>query len=79
MFAITFIKILFLSACFTVPLRCGLNDSDLPKVIPRNLEVRLNDTVLSPMLMDGFQSNSMLVGINKVDSLFVLLRFHFLL
>ena len=56
---------------------CGLNDSDLSDVTPRNLEVRLNGTIFSPILMEGLQSNSALDSVKKVDLLFVLLKFNF--
>ena len=54
-----------------------MNDSDLSNVTPRNLGVRLNGMIFSPILMEGFQSNSALDSVKKIDSLFVLLRFNF--
>ena len=51
------IKLIFISAFLTVSSTCGLNDSDLSNVTPRNLGVRLNGTTFSLILMKGFQSN----------------------
>ena len=76
-FATALIKLIFLSAFRTVSSTCGLNDSDLSNVTPRELWVQLTCSIFSPILMESFQSNSELGSVKKVDSLFVLLKFNF--
>ena len=65
MFAL--IKLIFLSAFIKVSSTCGLNDSDLSSVTPSNLGVLLNCIIFSPLLLEGFQSNSALDRVNNVD------------
>ena len=71
------IKLTFLSAFLTISSTCGLNDSDLLTVTAKNFGVRLYGMIFFPILMEGFQSNSALDSIKKIDSLFMLLRFNF--
>ena len=76
-FATALIKLIFLSGFLTVSSTCSLNNNDLSNVTPRNCGVWLNGTIFSPILMEVLHSNSALDRVNKIDSLFVMLRFNF--